>query len=388
MVYPQTPLTVEEGPAMQLMDFVDACDVRSKTDVEVFELFCYYLTKEKGTVAFSVKKMLWIYEDAGLPAPDVPALKKAAGKYPSFRPFGIEGTLRFGRDVLRGLDKKYGHLWEGGSIVREGGTVKGTVMRLTDFAEACDMVSKPEIDNFELICYYLAKENVTSVFSVKNVFEMYGDVGLEISDRPALEKQARKHTSFQNVGIEGTLKFQPEAYGSLDSRYGHLWTAMTAAPVHAAPLQTASVAAAPAAAPAAGIEVLSEAKFCGKRDGFDRLIVQINSSYRNGSFDACAAVMRRLLESALIFSFQANGVDSDILGGDGRYLGLFDIIRKAVENKVLDLSKIRSDLMDVSRIGDYSGQGPMYTFGANDINSVRNAYRNVLETLFLVSKLP
>jgi hypothetical protein len=43
-------------------------------------------------------------------------------------------------------------------------------------------------------------------------------------------------------------------------------------------------------------------------------------------------------------------------------------------------------LSDVVRIGDYSGQGPMYTLGANDINSLRVAYRNVLEVLFSAFK--
>jgi hypothetical protein len=153
--------------------------------------------------------------------------------------------------------------------------------------------------------------------------------------------------------------------------YGHLWSAPA--------VQENSAAA--------DIEVISEERFCGKRDAVDRLIVQINSTYRDGSFDACASVMRRLLEVALVLSFQANGIENEIRNRSGEYMLLEDIVRKAAVSDVLGLSRKGVDIMAVSKIGDYAGKGAMYTFGANDINSVRIAYRNALEVLFSVSKL-
>ncbi|MCL2786797.1 MAG: hypothetical protein FWD81_06245, partial [Methanomassiliicoccaceae archaeon] len=74
----------------------------------------------------------------------------------------------------------------------------------------------------------------------------------------------------------------------------------------------------------------------------------------------------------------AAGADGDIKS-DGRYIELADLVRKAVGTDAM--ADIANDLIAVSVIGDYSGKGEMYTFGANDINSVRIAYRNVLDAL-------
>ena len=357
---------------MQLIDFIDACDIASKTEIERFELLCFYLAMEKGTGAFSPKKMLGLYGEAGLAAPDPAAIKKEASKHASFRPYGIEGTLKFERNAFRALEKEYGHLWEGVAVPQraKANAPRAAAVRLADFADACGLRSGTEEDVFELICYYLARERGVTSFYPRNILETYEDAGIAVPDKPAFEKMAKKHGSFQTVGIDGSVVFRPGVYESVDGKHGHMWSSV----------QTGPTAAAPSCS-----EVIDESRFCGKREGFDRLIVQINSSYRSGSFDACAAVMRRLLESALVLAFQTNGADADI-ANDGRYDSLSDIITKADRVGLLN-EQILKDLKDVSGIGDYSGRGPMYTFGANDINSVRLAYRNAIEALFSVSKI-
>ncbi|MDR0778303.1 MAG: hypothetical protein LBE48_02540 [Methanomassiliicoccaceae archaeon] len=356
-----------EGDEVQLIDFVDACDMGSKSVIENFELFCFYSYKEKGAMSFSVKNIIEMYDEAGLPAPELSSLRKETKACRSFRPHGIEGTLKFAKDPLRALEKKYGHMWSGAAVnVPSVAPVKGGLW-LKNFAKACDIGSRTDIENFELLCYYLEKENRDDSFTIRGMLDVFEDAGLARPDRSALEKEVKKHASFRLKSFDGSVAFTPEGYRALDNRYGHLWT----------------VPQEPVAAPV-NSEVIDEAKFCGKRDGFDKLIIQINSSYRNGSFDACAAVMKRLLEASLIFAFQSNGKEKDIRDNGGTYVSFDDLVRKTNSEGSFGLSG--SMLSDAAKIGDYSGQGPMYTLGANDINSVRVAYRNVLETLFSAFK--
>ena len=357
---------------MQLADFIDACNMRSKNEDEVFELLCYYSAKENGMVSFSVKNMGHVYSDAGIAVPDHVRLKNEALRSKRFRPFGIEGTLRFSKDLFRELDKMYGHFWsETGKKSAEtaGGIVRGGIVRLTDFAELCGMSSSSETKNFELLCYYMMKEKGEKAFSAGGMLDIFEDAGLVRPSKSMLDKLSKKHPSFKITGVDGTVVFDPDAVISLDAKYGHLWKA--------APSVSAEIVP-------EGISVIDEKIFSGKREGFDKLITQINSTYRNGSFDSCAMVMRRLLEASLILSFQTNSAE-DAISQDGKYLCFGDIVKKTIDNEMFGLSA--ADLTDASHIGDYSDRGPTYTFGANDINLPRNAYRNVLTALFKASKL-
>jgi hypothetical protein len=352
---------------MQLIDFADACDMSSKSTIENFELFCFYLLKENGTRSFSAKSIIEMYDETGLPVPELSSLKKEAKACVSFRPHGIEGTLKFAKDPLRALEKKYGHMWSGAVITVSSSAPMGSVW-LKNFAEACGMKNKTDIENFELFCYYLAKEKSEESFVARSMLDMYEDAGLARPDRAGLEKEVKKCESFRLKSFDGSVVFTSDAYRTLDNTHGHMWN-----------VRPESLITAPS-----NSEVIDETKFCGRRDGFDKLIIQINSTYRNGSFDACAAVMKRLLEASLIFAFQSNGTEKDIRGADGRYVCFDDIVRKVNDEKLFGLPG--NVISDVAKIGDYSGQGPMYTLGANDINSVRVAYRNVLETLFSAFK--
>ena len=354
---------------MQLIDFIDTCNICSKTGAEVFGLLCYYMYKENGKISFSVKKMLPVYDEAGLPRPDISVIRKEVTRNNMFRPYGLEGTLKLSKDTLRSMEKDHGHLWDVASVNKSAKDVKITVVRPDDFADACDMPSKDDNEIFELLCYYLFKEKGTERFHFRKMEDVYKDAELPAPERNNLKKMAYDHGSFRRAGLEWAIAFVPEALGPLEDRYGHMWDSVPETSERTAPVSY----------------IIDETKFCGKRDGFDRLIIQINSAYRGGHHDSCALLMRRLLEASVILAFQTNGMEKDIVGSGGRYLCLDEIIQNAAGSDVPGIPL--KDVHDVSTIGDYSEKGWAYTFSINDINSVRLAYRNVLERLFTVSKL-
>jgi len=240
-------------------------------------------------------------------------------------------------------------------------------MQIIDFADACDIRSRTEIERFVLLCYYKAKENGLQHFSIRKMMEFYREAGIAPPDRGALDKEIKANSYFRPFGIEGTLRFASGVFDSFDKVYGHLWNSAAGVPT--------------------GSEVLDESRFCGRRESLDRLVTQINSSYRDGSYDACASVMRRLFEVSIILAFQTKGME-DAVRCDGGYLSLDGLVKKAIGTDALGLSGRKDDLSEISMIGDYSGHGPTYTFSANSINSVRVAYRELLDILYNISGLP
>ena len=53
---------------------------------------------------------------------------------------------------------------------------------------------------------------------------------------------------------------------------------------------------------------------------------QINGTYENGWYDACAVMIRRLIEILIIETFEKHGVAGNIKGATGDYVFLRDLI--------------------------------------------------------------
>lgn len=94
--------------------------------------------------------------------------------------------------------------------------------------------------------------------------------------------------------------------------------------------------------------LLDENCFIGKRDFLDKLILQANNCYENNCYDACATMLRRILEILLILSYRNLGIEDDIKDSSGNYFMLEKICTNAKGNKILGLSRIKNDL-DVFR---------------------------------------
>jgi hypothetical protein len=130
-------------------------------------------------------------------------------------------------------------------------------------------------------------------------------------------------------------------------------------------------------------ELLDESKFCGKRGYLDKLIKQINHTYKNNCYDACAVLLRRVFEIVLVLSFRKNGIESEITKPDGTHMMLEGITKKAIGNSVLGISKRITDAFDAFReVGNSSAHNITYIAGRKDIDDISRAYRVMLEELY------
>jgi hypothetical protein len=113
-----------------------------------------------------------------------------------------------------------------------------------------------------------------------------------------------------------------------------------------------------------------------------RIVQQINCSYENNLFDACALMMRRLLEILLIHAFEHASIEQDIADLDGSFQNLKTIINKAKSRPEIGLSSTARKAIDGFReLGNLSAHMVRYNCRRDDIRSARIDYRATIEEL-------
>lgn len=133
--------------------------------------------------------------------------------------------------------------------------------------------------------------------------------------------------------------------------------------------------------------VLPDALFEQLPANVQSLCKQINASYENNLFDCAAVIMRRLLESLLVLSYQKVGIESEILNGN-YHITLDKIIKNAEQNVALALSgNTKKDMALFKDLGNYSAHKIWYSCTQQDIKPHILKYRAIIEELMYKSGL-
>lgn len=107
---------------------------------------------------------------------------------------------------------------------------------------------------------------------------------------------------------------------------------------------------------------------------------QMNGCYSEGWFDACAVMMRRLVEIAIIEAFEAKGIGSKIKDASGNYVHLSDLVRHTLSETTWSLSRnARKYLPQLRDVGHMSAHGRFYLARREDIERVQVGCRVVIE---------
>jgi len=125
------------------------------------------------------------------------------------------------------------------------------------------------------------------------------------------------------------------------------------------------------------------------RGYIERVVYQINGAYENGWFDACAVMMRRLLETLIIECFEAHKIASKIKDprtGDFYYLS--DLVAKAVNESTWNLGRnTKRGLPRLKAIGDQSAHSRRYNAHREDIDKLLADFRTACQELIYLAKL-
>lgn len=113
-----------------------------------------------------------------------------------------------------------------------------------------------------------------------------------------------------------------------------------------------------------------------------RLVKQINATYENNLFDACALMMRRLLELLLIEYIESLHLQNLITNTDGDYIKFSVIINRVKSSSTISLTnKLYDDLHLFRKLGNLSAHKNMFYLRKNDISKNELCFRVLVEEL-------
>lgn len=124
------------------------------------------------------------------------------------------------------------------------------------------------------------------------------------------------------------------------------------------------------------------------RGYIERVANQANGSYENGCYDACAVMIRRLLETLIIEVFEHHKLAGKIKNPAGDFLYLRDLIDRCLTEPRWNLGRdCKRALPRLKDIGDKSAHSRRYNAHRSDIDALLTDLRSVVQELVYLSGL-
>ena len=115
----------------------------------------------------------------------------------------------------------------------------------------------------------------------------------------------------------------------------------------------------------------------GTRPYLEKVAIQINGTYENGWYDACAVMLRRFIETLIIEAYIGKNLEQHIKNGNGNFFNLQKLIDEASGGNHLNLSReSKRVLRKLKTLGDRSAHNR--TFVAK-----RTYFDNLFVDIFL-----
>lgn len=143
-------------------------------------------------------------------------------------------------------------------------------------------------------------------------------------------------------------------------------------------------------APSDTYPILPYTLFESTRGYLKKINYQINRCYRNACYDACAVMIRRLVEVLIIEVFKHQGITQKIQNPDGDFLYLEDLINKILAETNLGLRRNTKKALrkkEFKTIGDQSAHGWNYNAHRTYIDDIKTELREVSENLLYLANL-
>lgn len=107
---------------------------------------------------------------------------------------------------------------------------------------------------------------------------------------------------------------------------------------------------------------------------------QMNGCFAAGWYDACAVIMRRLIEISIIEAFEHKGIANKIKGTDDNYFPLSALVAVALAEPSFTLSrKAKKSLPQLRDMGHMAAHGRYFLTTKDDMERVRFGCRIVME---------
>jgi len=124
------------------------------------------------------------------------------------------------------------------------------------------------------------------------------------------------------------------------------------------------------------------------RGYIERISNQANGAYENGWYDACAVMVRRLLETLIIETFEHQNLAAKIKNPSGDFLYLRDLIDRCLEETAWNLSRnCKRAMPKLKDIGDKSAHSRRYIAHKSDIEPHLLDIRLIVQELVFLAGL-
>ena len=135
-------------------------------------------------------------------------------------------------------------------------------------------------------------------------------------------------------------------------------------------------------------QILPKSLFLDTRGYLVKVVDQINGCYAQGWFDACAVMIRRLLEMLIIECFEKHRLIDRIKTKSGDIVYLDKLINTTLNESNWNLDRTtRRILPEIKNIGNRSAHSRRYNSTKRDIAKVENDLRVAVEELLYLAGL-
>jgi len=133
--------------------------------------------------------------------------------------------------------------------------------------------------------------------------------------------------------------------------------------------------------------ILPHALFKNTRGYIEKVVFQVNATYTATCYDACAVMIRRLVEMLIIEAYEHGNRDSEVKDSSGNYL-MLEGLTSAMLNDSWNLSRTtKMTLKKLKQFGDLSAHSRRYNAQRQYVDDVVIHLRVVIEELLYLAGL-
>jgi hypothetical protein len=124
------------------------------------------------------------------------------------------------------------------------------------------------------------------------------------------------------------------------------------------------------------------------REYIEKVVYQINGTYEYAAYDACAVMIRRLIETLIIEAFEKHGIADKIKTSSGDFPYLSDLITHTIDEESWNLGRnTKQALAKLKKIGDLSAHSRRFNAHRADIDKIIDDLRISVQELIHIAEL-
>lgn len=134
--------------------------------------------------------------------------------------------------------------------------------------------------------------------------------------------------------------------------------------------------------------VLAKSLVKGTRGYIESVANQINSTYENACYDACAVMIRRLVETLIIEAFEHHNIADKIKNPMEDFFHLSELITHTLNEKSWNIGRNAKQAMPkLKSIGDLSAHSRRHLAHRSDIDNIMSDLRTAVQELIYLAGL-